>query len=196
MWHHKDHEKAKRIFLALIAGAGEEFRGRTRLNKAFWYAHLYHYRHHEGLLSRYPIARLPEGPCANDYQYLLSSLEADGDLQVAVDNTSSMHATYVMQACRAPSEIELTDDERDSVQAALNWIHGKSGADVSSESHKLSRGWQKGNDGDVIDVALDALTLEDYEAQRAELEQVDKNLAKAGDLIRDAFGGEDVGRTG
>lgn len=181
-----DAETAKRIVCALIAEAGGRFEGKTRLNKAFWWAHVHYYKHHRGLLSQYPIARLPEGPAIDDADDLLVSLEREGRIELAqepVPNQPEPQAVYILK--QQPTT--LGDDALDSIHAASEWIRGRYGTAASEESHRLSRGWQNGRNGDVIDIALDALTPDDYQATKEEIEKIDKCLDRARALADKVF---------
>ena len=65
---------AKSLILDLIATAGGAFAGTIRLNKAFYFAHLYFWQEEGAVLTTWPIVRLPMGPAIDDYTVLLDEL--------------------------------------------------------------------------------------------------------------------------
>ena len=56
-------ELAKQVICAIVEAAGGKLEGQVRLYKAFYYAHLYCWENAaEGVLTDYPIVRMPNGP--------------------------------------------------------------------------------------------------------------------------------------
>ena len=184
-WIPPDLEKAKGVVGTLIEAGGGRFESKTRLNAAFWWAHLHFYRHHEGLLSRYPIARLPEGPAILDADDLIADLERQERIKVAITSAGGC-PQYHFELLPADS-LPLTDDAIDSIRAAWAWVKSKSAAEASLESRKLSRGWRSGRDGDIIDYANDALSEADLMESQKTIQAMDDNLKWAGKMISDAF---------
>ncbi len=177
-----DAAKAKTIVCALIAHAGGVFRGKTRLNKAFWWAHVYYYRHHKGLLSKYPIARLPEGPAIDDADDLLFALEREGRIRLKEEPVGDYIETIIELASDPP----ILDEDVDLVlAAACEWVRGKTGKTVSQESHKLSRGWKTMRNGDILDISSDALN----ENELASIEEDVKNIRHRGEWAMNLLDG-------
>jgi hypothetical protein len=54
--------KADAVIIELLRTAAGEWTGKTKLYKAFYFAHLYFANEHPGQLTDWPIARMPEGP--------------------------------------------------------------------------------------------------------------------------------------
>lgn len=181
-----DFDKAKIIVCALIHAEGGKFRGKTRLNKAFWRAHVYHYRHNSGLLSKYPIARLPEGPAIDDLDQLLFALEQEGRILITEQAAGPYLETVMVLKSNPP---RLQEDEAAAIADAIRWIKNKSASQVAKESHRLSYGWKTLSNGDIIDVQMDALDANDLKARAAEARTIAKNLNWAEEAMREAFGG-------
>jgi len=181
-----DQDKAIGVVCAIIEASGGEFRGKTQLNQVFWRAHVHHYRHHAGLLSRYPIARLPEGPAIAHADALIADMERQGRVHVGVELKGD-HPEYVF-TLQAKRRGQLNADEADSINAAAAWIRGKTASQASKESQQLSRGWRHGKDGEIIDYANDALTAEEADRIEREVDAMSNHLERAKGLVADAFG--------
>jgi hypothetical protein len=179
-----DSDKAKNIVCALVHLSGGTFEGKTRLNKAFWWAHVFHYRNQSGLLSKYPIARLPEGPVIDDCDALLVNLEREGRIEIGEQPKGDYNET-VIKLTSAPPMLE--EDEMISLKESIAWIRGKSAAAVSKESHQLSVAWQKGKNGEIMDLAFDALDNDDAKEMAKREQSILEHLAHANDLVENAF---------
>jgi len=179
-----DVDKAKNIVCALVHLEGGKFKGKTRLNKAFWRAHVYHYRHHSGLLSKYPIARLPEGPGIDDLDEILFSLEREGRVKVTSEKVGTYLEVVVSLTSSPPS---LESDEEEAVKEAIRWVRGKSAAQVANESHRLSLAWKQAKNGEIIDLAFDALDTQDLKAIEAEQKSMAGHLEWAKNLVGKSF---------
>jgi hypothetical protein len=180
-----DAERAKRIVCAIIDAAGGRFEGKTRLNKAFWWAHVYHYRNHRGLLSKYPIARLTEGPAIDDADLLLISLERKGRITQGQQQKGG-YPESVFALTQKPEALE--DEAMDSIRAAVRWVGNKTAYQVSDESHRLSRSWNERKNGDLIEVGNDALNDDDLKQSQAQVDKIQKNLDWASEAVGKVFG--------
>src|SRR5262249_30621489 len=59
-----------------------EWTGKAKLFKAFYFAHLYYANENPGLLTSWPIARLPQGPGIHQSQELFGRLVSEGCLTI------------------------------------------------------------------------------------------------------------------
>src|SRR5262245_54707294 len=73
---------ARDVILEILRQADGEWTGKTKLFKAFYFAHLYYANKRPGRLTDWPIARMPQGPGIHNSQELFSSLIQDGYLLV------------------------------------------------------------------------------------------------------------------
>src|SRR5581483_9784151 len=73
---------ARDVVLEIIRSADGEWVGKTRLHKAFYFAHLYYAAERPRLLTSHAIARLPQGPGIQGGDELISELIRDGLLTV------------------------------------------------------------------------------------------------------------------
>ena len=160
-------EKAKRIICTILRAYGGEDLGKVRLNKAVGFAHVHYFRHHTGVLSRYPIARLPEGPAINDLNTLMVQLEQEGRVKLSQEAPAKdgWEPMEVFQLVGTGSDEALLDgDELDSIAQAAEWIRNRSGTQASQDSHRLSFGWKMSDNGDIIDISNDALSDDEVTA--------------------------------
>ena len=74
-------EKAKLLLCAIIQAAGGYFNGKTRLYKAFYFAHLFYFRDFKGVLSDHPVVRMPKGPAVDDGTSILAELQSGGNFE-------------------------------------------------------------------------------------------------------------------
>jgi len=178
--HHRDAERAKRVLLEIVAAAGGRYRGKTKLHKAFWLAHLFHWQEEQGQLTNYPIVRLPNGPCMNDGDDLIAELVREGAIEVLEgQNGPFPEYTYVLSK---PFQVDPENPAHRSALKAVNWLRGKSARQVSDLAHEFSRTWRKGSNGDELSIYLDLLSDDQYEA-------VKQRSAEVAEAMREAFGG-------
>src|ERR1035437_4824476 len=79
---HPEKNTAKRIICAIIQEGGGHLESQVRLYKAFYWAHLAYWGMYEGILSSYPIARMPNGPGVDRGEDLLFELHAEGLISI------------------------------------------------------------------------------------------------------------------
>src|SRR5712691_3651317 len=69
---------AQDLILEILRSAEGELTGKTRLHKAFYFAHLYYAGKKPGLLTSHPIARMPNGPGIHEGDELISEMVRNG----------------------------------------------------------------------------------------------------------------------
>lgn len=176
-----DTDKAKQILCAIIDAAGGEFASTTRLYKAFYAAHLIHWQNQPGVLSKYPIARMPNGPGIDAGARLLREMADEGLIEIGSEASGPFQeATYKAVHGKADEAEPLTEGERRAVQTAVTWVQNRSASELSDLTHVHSRSWANAEDGDILDIYEDA--LDDEEALRNK-----KCNAEAEDLLSQIF---------
>jgi hypothetical protein len=155
-----------------------------RHGSTFWRAHVYHYRNNSGILSKYPIARLPEGPAVDDLDQLLFALEQEGRISIT-EQVSGPYLETVLSLTSQPPR--LREDEDEAIADAIQWVKNKSASQVAKESHDLSRGWQTQRNGEILDVQFDALDLDEAELLKAETREIKNNLEWAKNAVDQMF---------
>lgn len=151
--------KAKSILVAIVQAAGGSFNGKTRLYKAFYVAHLMHFRDHQGVLSDYPIVRMPKGPAVDKGDALLSELRSEGILQVGTRPVGP----YLEEVFTLARPVEkLGKAEADSIQRAVEWIGDKPASELSDWTHEFSNTWEETPNGSQMNIYADLLSESEY----------------------------------
>src|SRR5438034_9436388 len=73
---------AQQVILELIRQGKGEWVGKAKLFKAFYFAHLYYADERPGILTDWPIVRMPEGPGIHDSGTLFAELVREGYLTI------------------------------------------------------------------------------------------------------------------
>lgn len=172
-------QEAARVIQGVVQLAGGRFTNKTNLFKAFYWAHRYYWRDHDGTLTRqHGIVRMPNGPGIDDFPSLISWMEEKG--MIRVERTSGEYAAHIYHL---GEPIELTDAEFSAIRKAVRKIDGRTACAVSDESHAESRAWREANDGENLDIYYDE--LDDQSLRR-----MTRRLDKAKALVDDVFGSD------
>ncbi len=174
----QDREAAKRVVLEIIRIARGTIRGRVRLYKAFYAAHLYYWEENQGTLTNYPIVHMPFGPGIDAGEELLMDLQDEGFLQIA----TRMKGPYREEVfTRMPHKMEKLDSARvEAIRRAVDWIKRKTATQLSNETHEFSRSWNSTRQGEEMNVYLDALT-------ERELRDIQRRVKETEGLVSAVF---------
>jgi hypothetical protein len=174
-----DTSEAEEVILDIIALKGGEFAGKTLLYKAFYLAHLYYWEKQEGVLTRYPVVSMPEGPGIDDGDELIVGLLRAGRITRYVEPYGPYQREVFKLVAQRP--VDPTSKRQDAVRDALAFIGNKTARQVCDEIHEFSTSWKASNLGDQLPIYLDLLTSEQRAAVRGAAKEVD-------DLFRETFG--------
>ena len=148
MQNQKEH--AKQLICEIIAAAGGRLVGKVRLHKAFYYAHLYYWQSGAGVLTSYPVVRLPFGPAIDDGPHLIAELMREGRLRVGQQpNGPFKEAVFELAQ---PFQIDPNSTRYRAIEEAVDLVKSKSAGELSEESHVFSRSWQAGQLGQELDI--------------------------------------------
>ena len=171
-----DRKRAKQIIKEIVRQSGRHFDGKTRLFKAFYLAHLYYFNKQPGLLSDWPIARMPWGPGIDHGDELIRSLVASGELTTeSVANGPYTEERYTLTG-ETPSGLEAEAIE--AIRQACRLIEGKSGTELSDLCHEHSRSWNKGHNGDELNVYIDVIPEAKLQQDTARLQRIEDELVE------------------
>lgn len=172
-----DHsEKAQQIILEIIRqSAGHAVEGRTRLYKAFYFAHLFYLDDTGDFLSGWPIVRMPNGPGIDNFDSLIGPLLGRGAI-TASPTRSGPYPTTRFAARRELSETPLSAEEIQSIQKAVEFIQDKNATRLSDITHEYSRSWQESQNGEELRISLDLMTDEQVAAIRAQHKDIANDL--------------------
>lgn len=177
-WPSDSREAAKLVIRDIVAAAGGRLAGKTRLFKAFYAAHLYYWRGGNGVLTDYPIVRMPRGPGIDDGEELLLELEREGFLRIGSQPCGPFEETVYESVGQA--DFEPDDPRFRAAQDAAKWVRDKTAVELSAETHEFSRSWNESSDGDEMNIYLDLVPNSD-------LIRIRESVKRAEDLVNGAF---------
>jgi hypothetical protein len=164
-------EAAKDVICELIAAAGGALRGKVRLNKAFYFAHLYYWRDAGDLLTDYPIVRLPLGPCIDDAHDLLGELVEARRLNVSTAPIGP-YEEYVYRLADGSCAVDAASPRGRAILEAVAFVENKSGAELSEITHEHSWSWLTTPNGDEMNIYIDLVDHSELAEIRNQIEQV------------------------
>lgn len=159
-------DDAKRIIAAIIAAAGGDFTGRTRLYKAFYRAHVEFWKAKSRLMTRHRVVWMPHGPGIDQGESLIDEMANEGTISkttICYPNNDMSSERYVLLQ---ETPIQVSDDELSAIHSALGWLATMTASQASHKSHVDSRAWNLADGarlrGHPLSYELDALTDEEY----------------------------------
>jgi Protein of unknown function (DUF4065) len=161
---HRSVEAAKDVICELIAASGGVLRGKLRLNKAFYFAHLFYWQEADDVLTSYPVVRLPNGPAVDNLDQLLTELVQVGRIEIK----QTPNGPYVENVYHIVDDVDAADRHSARVRAirqAVDLVEGRTAAELSEMTHEHSWSWQNTANGRELNIYLDVLSDE----QRAEI---------------------------
>jgi hypothetical protein len=166
-----DRAEAKRLILKILAISGGRLEAMSRLNKAFYAAHLFYWQQHGKLLSDYPVVKLPNGPGIDDFEKLVAELEAEEKLTIEKGTKGPYPQTTLV--LKAAVEIAPQEPEYEAIRKAVRWVKGHTTAQLSDITHDRPSYQAQPRVGYEQAIYLDAISEEDYESIRGACARVD-----------------------
>jgi uncharacterized phage-associated protein len=164
---------AKEVICLLVGAAGGALRGKVRLNKAFYFAHLYYWREAGGVLTSHPIVRMPHGPGIDDAQRLIAELVEEGLLSVATSQNGPFDEN-VYRLTGEPSPIDESTAKGRAISQAIAFVEGRTAAELSEITHEHSPTWRTTPDGGEMNIYLDLMDEEEIQSIRDRLAEIRK----------------------
>jgi hypothetical protein len=154
-------EQAKQVICEIVATAGGKLVGKVRLHKAFYYAHLYYWQQGTGVLTSYPVVRLPFGPAIDDGPGVVAELVREGKLRVSQQPNGPYKETVFELA--QPFQIDPNGPRFQAIEDAVELVKSKTAVELSEETHLYSRSWQASENGQELDIYTDLLDDMEYQ---------------------------------
>ena len=170
---------ARDVLLELLRISDGQWTGKTKLFKAFYFAHLYYANSRPGLLTAWPIARTPEGPGIDKSSSLFAELTQDGYLTIEVIHEGPYPEYRYRLADKGYGAARPPEDAQASIKEAAMFCLSKTAAELSQIIHDRSRSWREGKDGDLLDIYIDTIPADEYEDRRVKMNQLDDLLTQA-----------------
>lgn len=161
-------DRARDLLWQIIAMAGGELSGKTRLNKVFYEAHMNSWNDSAKMLTDYPIVRLPHGPGVDNLDVLIEELVEQGRLRVEAQKNGP-YLEFVYRLREAPP----ADPETfrvNAIQKALQETSEFTGKELSQRSHDRSRVWNQRTNGQELDIYADAVEQSEIDEVRRQIE--------------------------
>lgn len=171
----KDKRKAKAILAEIVRQYPGTFRGKTRLYKAFLFAHLFYFRDNPGFLSEWPIVHMPQGHGIDQGEGLLSELVASG-IMARRTEACGPYPEAVFSVEQTDPDPDLDDADKEAVSNALSFIAEKTGTELSDVIHENSRAYKEGRSGDALNIYIDAFPDEWIEEHSARFQQLSREV--------------------
>jgi uncharacterized phage-associated protein len=165
---------AKRVILEIIRLADGEFDGKTKLFKAFYFAHLEYFDKNPGILTDWPIARMPEGPGIHNSRQLFDDLKKDGSLLVENVHDGFYPEYRYRLTDKAKTLPSLPSDVTSAIQRVVDFVRDKKGAELSDYTHEHSRSWKQASDGEILDIYVDLIPDDEYEQRQKSISETEK----------------------
>jgi hypothetical protein len=170
---------ARDVILEILRSVDGELTGKTRLHKAFYFAHLYYAGDRPGLLTSHPIARMPNGPGIHGGDELISEMVRDGLLTVELVHEGP-YPEYRYRLTRPDnSTSHPPEDARRAIELAACFCRDRTPAELSDLTHEHSRSWKEGADGDILDIYVDIIPEDEYESRKADIAELGQQLFKS-----------------
>jgi hypothetical protein len=170
---------AEQVILELVRNAGGQWVGKKKLHKAFYLAHLFYAAERPGVLTDWPIARLPEGPGIHDARDLFGRLLEAGSLTVEEVRVGPYPEHSFRLTDKGPPQGALPEDARRAVRQAAEFAIPLSGYELSEITHEYSRSWRRGADGDLLNIYIDLIPDDEFENNEQQLAGLEQALRQA-----------------
>jgi hypothetical protein len=169
---------AQQVVLELIRHAGGAWVGKTKLFKAFYFAHLYYAAERPGVLTDWPIARAPEGPGIHNSDELLGGLVREGYLVIDSAHEGPYPECRYRLTERAPTG-SLPEDARRAIREAAEYALPLRASELSQITQERSRSWREGRDGEVLNIYVDLIPDAEYQKGEATFADLEQALTQA-----------------
>lgn len=165
----KEKQRAKEVLLEIVRNSlANTMRGKVRFYKTFYYAHLYYAKEGFGVLSDWPIVRMPMGPGVHDFDLLIKELEKEGTITVGSYDTGP-HTGIMFQA--EDGESTLDENCQKAIRDAVTFTFGRSSTELSDITHEYSLSWNETPDGEELNIYRDVILNETPE-QKAKTDAI------------------------
>ena len=157
-------QRAQQVLLEIARQSpGDEVKGKTKLFKIFYFAHLFYAAESPGYLTEWPIVRMPLGPGIEQFDSLISDLVRKGML-ICESIRIGPYPSEKYRAVAAPSsDTLLADDEIEAIRKAVEFASDKTAEELSAFTHEYSRAWNESDEmGQELNIYKDLLTDDEH----------------------------------
>lgn len=162
-------EAAKDVICDILAAASGRMRGKVRLNKAFYFAHLYYWRAEETVLTGYPIVALENGPAIDNLDTLLTELVSEGRIKVQ-RGFNGPYPEFDFQLLQR-AEIDPVSARHRAIADAVMFVQKHTAAYLLALTHEHSRSWRATPKGSEMHIYTDLFDDDEIRKIRAAREE-------------------------
>lgn len=160
-------KQAKEILVEIIRQCGGDYiEGKTKLFKAFYFAHLYYAKSNSDFLSDWPIVRMPRGPGIDNFDELMGELQEEGLVLVSpcqMGPFTGIRYDVTEEGKRACSP---SPEAVAAIKKTVKYVEHKTAEQLSEVTHAYSNTWNDTSDGEEMNICLDLLTEDEYQESR------------------------------
>jgi hypothetical protein len=168
---------AQNVILQILRAGEGEWSGKLKLHKAFYFAHLFYANEHPGVLTNWPIARLQHGPGIHEGEKLIEEMANEGLLTVELVHEGPYpECRYRLTEKTLTVPPDMDEGARAAVNKATQFCKDRAAADLSQLTHDMSRSWNEGETGDILDIYIDTIPEGEYRRRQERLEELSKRL--------------------
>lgn len=170
-------KRAKEILVEIIRQCGGDFiEGKTKLFKAFYFAHLYYAKNNPDFLSDWPIVRMPRGPGIDRFEELIDELQAEGLVAIEDCTVGPFPSTRYIVTEKGKLSSSPDKPSVEAIRETVTYVEHKTAAQLSNETHAYSRTWNDTSDGAEMNVYLDLLTDKEYDESKQRASRIKSQL--------------------
>ncbi len=174
-----DSDRAKQVLVELIRAAGGEWTGKTRLYKAYYLAHLYFAENEAGYLTNWPVVKMPYGPGIECGEELLNELVLSGVLAREHTALGPYTATaYRLTQKPLPGEV-LSAQALHAIEKTVSFVKEMGATELSDLTHEFSRSWNRAQDGQELNIYVDLIPDDEFDAREQRLSTLKSELFAA-----------------
>jgi len=122
---------------------------KTKLLKLLWYSDFYHFKKYSISISGLEYARLPYGPCPDDYEILFGILTRTKVVDAALKIVGDYEGEAFVFDDQAIEYESLGREELETLEAVWNTFKDFSAADIAKRSHS-ENAWKSVKQGHLI----------------------------------------------
>jgi hypothetical protein len=167
---------AQDVILEILRTSDGEWVGKTRLFKAFYFAHLYFAKENPGILTSWPMARMPQGPGINNSDELFEQLESIGLVSLEKVHDGPYTEYRYRLTPKGNSQAAAPEAAKRAIEQSVNFCKDKTAAQLSAITHERSRSWNYGQNGDILDIYIDIIPDDEYQKRQKELARLNSAL--------------------
>jgi hypothetical protein len=159
----KEKQRAKNVLLEIVKNSSANMmRGKVRFFKTFYFAHLYYAKNGMGVLTDWPIVRMPMGPGIHQFNELISELKSDGLITEGTYESGPL----VGSKYSAEEDVPVLDSDcLKAIRAAVEFTANKGSTELSDITHEFSASWNETPNGQELNIYRDIFKDESSESK-------------------------------